>query len=552
MSSQPTSGTLHTVVVVEANFQTDRLGLRSRIAEPLAGTPVLRRTLERINAISDVDGVVVVVPGGAEAAKRAARLAEGLGVRLLNVTCGDVPNRSLLRRRRKWAIHSWRGGIGQATFYDEAGSPHMLQAVQRLTGAQTLIHVPASAVLLDPKLTQNIIAWHQEYRGEVHYTFSATPPGLSPEIIDPEFIKSLIILNMTPGAFLAYRQDKPEADPVSREPNYKAALEVVMTPFRLSADTQRSFEIAESLVARLGDEAGALEIARTLKASPEMWAGRLPREVEVEITTRCQLRCAWCPRTVYERPEKEMSADAFARIVESLAVYDDVCLTFGGFGEPTLHPRLVEMIRIARSAGVFGIALETNGLAIDRELAEALVAADVDVVAFSLDAHDAERYKRLKGADAWAEAVRGVETLLAVRDSVGADAPLIVPRMVKAMDNDADWVPFFDHWFQRADSPLVRSFNDFAGQVEDRTPIHMTLGQRVPCVKLFRGMMILADGAVPVCGQDFRGRRLVGNAFDEPVEAIWRGEAMQRLRTAHLDGDYGAFELCQRCKDWFY
>jgi len=551
MSAPENQPSRKTVAVLDADFTVNRLGLASRIGEPLGGEPILRRTVERIRRARAVDEIFVVAPG-ADNYRRAVSILDGLDVTIVDRDFPDVPQRSLLRRMRKWAINSWRGGIAQTTYYDEGGNPAMLLFVQQQTGAGVVLNCSPAAALIDPELIDGLCEWHTEYRSKVHYTFSSTPPGLTPEAFEPGILGTLASMCITPGAVMAYRPEKLEIDPLFREANYKVDQDIVKTPFRLSADTTRAFELMDAVVRRLGPDASAREIVDLIHGTPALWPGRLPRDVEIEITTRCGLHCAWCPREFIDRPDCEMSVDRFERIVDSLAAYDDVCLTLGGFGEPTLHGELLRMIRLARERGVFGIALETNASAIDKELARGLVESDVDVVAVSLDAVSAQAYSKLKGSNGLERAAAGVDTLISVRDSMGADAPVVIVGMVKAMDVDAEWVPFFDKWFRRADYPLVRAFNDFAGQIPDRAPIHLAPPRRIPCAKLFRSMLVLADGTVPVCRQDFRGLLTVGNAFEQPIEEIWHSPEIEKLRRAHVENAFDAFELCPGCKNWYY
>ena len=540
-----------TVAVLDADFTVNRLGLPSLLDRPLGGKPILRHTVERLKRARAVDEIVVVAPDEKDG-RKAASMLDGLGVTILTRTFADVPQRSLLRRMRKWAINTWRGGIAQTTYYDESGNPAMLLFIQDQTNADVILYSSSAAALIDPDLCDGLCEWHSEYRDKVHYTFSCTPPGLTPEAFEPDILRTLASLSISPGSVMAYRPEKPEMDALFREANYKVDQDIVKTPFRFSADTKRAFEFMDAIVGKLGPEARARDMADFVRGTPALWPGRLPRDVEIEITTQCPLHCVWCPRNVLDRPDCEVSVDQFACLVDSLAVYDDVCLTLSGFGEPTLHPRLTDMIRLARDRGVFGIALETNGLTLDKKLARELVESDVDIVAVSLDAVRPEVYSKLKGSDKLAQAAAGVDTLISVRDSMGAEAPVVVPRMVKAMDNDAEWVPFYDKWFRRADYPLVRTFNDFAGRLDDRTPIHLAPPKRIPCTALFRSMLVLADGTVPVCRQDLDALCSLGNAFEQPLEEIWHSPEIEKLRRAHAESVFDTFALCPRCRNWYY
>ncbi|HVI52735.1 MAG TPA: radical SAM protein [Candidatus Sulfotelmatobacter sp.] len=88
--------------------------------------------------------------------------------------------------------------------------------------------------------------------------------------------------------------------------------------------------------------------------------------LQIEITTGCNLRCAGCQRTLGMNSgdwvNRHMAVEDFARVVANAPQANYVVLQ--GIGEPTLHPRLDDLITIARDSGKFGgVSFNTNALA---------------------------------------------------------------------------------------------------------------------------------------------------------------------------------------------
>ena len=85
--------------------------------------------------------------------------------------------------------------------------------------------------------------------------------------------------------------------------------------------------------------------------APEL-APPLPPELQVEVTSACNLRCAMC-LVSYRPPVNKVSGamppEMFAGLVDSLP--DLRRLTLQGLGEPLLSPYLIDMVRRARRAG---------------------------------------------------------------------------------------------------------------------------------------------------------------------------------------------------------
>lgn len=128
---------------------------------------------------------------------------------------------------------------------------------------------------------------------------------------------------------------------------------------------------------------------------------RHPLFVQVLVTARCNLACAYCelpPMRFVEMTDDEVSG-----------VLDDLCasgmrkVSFTG-GEPLLRGALPAWIRRVKARGVFANVI-TNGWFLE-ERAEELRAADLVVV--SVDGR-AESHDAVRGPGSHARAVRGIE-----------------------------------------------------------------------------------------------------------------------------------------------
>ncbi len=115
------------------------------------------------------------------------------------------------------------------------------------------------------------------------------------------------------------------------------------------------------------------------------------RRLQIEITTGCNLRCAGCQRTLGMEAgtwrNAHMPPDRFAAILRHAPPADAIILQ--GIGEPTLHPRLDELIRMTRADGRFGVtSFNTNALVRDIDDYAALKAAGLGHVSVSVDSLD--------------------------------------------------------------------------------------------------------------------------------------------------------------------
>jgi MoaA/NifB/PqqE/SkfB family radical SAM enzyme len=121
------------------------------------------------------------------------------------------------------------------------------------------------------------------------------------------------------------------------------------------------------------------------------------RKVYVEATGRCNLHCVMCPRQAWARGSGDMTAQCYDALLEGLPDADDesVTLAFGGFGEPTIHPRFIEMIGAARRAAR-RVEIITNGTTMSSDMARALLRLGVAQVTVSIDGGDDGSFARMR------------------------------------------------------------------------------------------------------------------------------------------------------------
>lgn len=110
------------------------------------------------------------------------------------------------------------------------------------------------------------------------------------------------------------------------------------------------------------------------------------KQVYIEITNRCNLTCAFCPRT--DRPLADMDPALFSKIIEELRpITEQVYLHV--MGEPLMHPEFPGLIRIC-SGHELPVAITTNGSLLFAGQGNSLLNPVVRRVNISLDSLDLE------------------------------------------------------------------------------------------------------------------------------------------------------------------
>jgi MoaA/NifB/PqqE/SkfB family radical SAM enzyme len=155
----------------------------------------------------------------------------------------------------------------------------------------------------------------------------------------------------------------------------------------------------------------------------------VPRHVTVFVNWACNLTCRECwmygdsaseSTWLPEVKRDQISMEMWTGLLDELAADqgEKPYLTIMG-GEPLIHPRLVEMVREAKTRlPECNLDMSTNATLLHRH-AEALVDAGIDYVYISVDGPTPEVNDPIRGRKAFERAMRGLEALQAASRKAG-------------------------------------------------------------------------------------------------------------------------------------
>jgi len=140
-----------------------------------------------------------------------------------------------------------------------------------------------------------------------------------------------------------------------------------------------------------------------------------PVLIYAEISTKCNLQCRMCGRAHYKIPHAEqgfMNKETFEKL--SKLFTHNAQLALFGRGETLLHPDFVHFLKIACNAGL-RVGFNTNGLALTKTIAKAMVKYAQTHITFSCSAGSPEMYKKIHCTDAWDKLWRNIDLLNAMK-----------------------------------------------------------------------------------------------------------------------------------------
>ncbi|HSM04365.1 MAG TPA: radical SAM/SPASM domain-containing protein [Longimicrobiales bacterium] len=273
-----------------------------------------------------------------------------------------------------------------------------------------------------------------------------------------------------------------------------------------------------------------------------------PKKFAVETCAECNLACSMCYHPGMKRLKGVMPLALWRRLADEIAsVAPRTECWFSFCGEPLLEPdRLFEILDYGQQVGLLSLNVNTNGMLLDAEVSDRLLASGAHLVVVGIDGFTAATYERARvGADR--DTVYGnVEHLLRRRDALGSDLEIQV-QFIEMDDNRHELAAYTDHWLRQGAVVKVRRQLSWGGKFE--TSLCVPAEERIPCPWAITMMHVFWDGRVPRCPGDMEGEEGVGNAWEASIVELWA--ELGRYRTLHLAHDFDALpDRCHSCQDW--
>jgi radical SAM protein with 4Fe4S-binding SPASM domain len=277
-----------------------------------------------------------------------------------------------------------------------------------------------------------------------------------------------------------------------------------------------------------------------------------PREVFLEVTAHCNIKCPMCPVTTgLDRTRGTMSYELFEKVLDDVAgKVPEMSLFLAG--EPLLHKRIFDMVAAASRRGIF-TSIHTNVLLLNEEKIQRIFDSGLDEMSFSFDGPTKERYDRVRVAGDYDKCVELIKRVMQVKRERGAVRPLTKIQIIAFAGEDrAELGRQMQAIFQEnlPDELNVMEAHSWAGEYKDFRRYRENVGQLDKlsiCHMPWDRMAITWDGNVVGCCNDFLAKYHNGNVRERPVLDVWNSPEYQRLRGVVHRKDYASLEVCRNC-----
>ncbi len=280
-----------------------------------------------------------------------------------------------------------------------------------------------------------------------------------------------------------------------------------------------------------------------IKYPREQYISEYPLEVDIELSTVCNLQCPMCFTTTDEFKSKIprifMDMELLKKIIDEIAgKVPAVRLSLRG--ESTLHPEFINCIRYCKEKGIKEVSFLTNASTLTQAFFTEMAEAGADWITISIDG-TGEVYENVRKPLKFKETLQKIKDIFETKKERGWKRPVIKIQSVwpAIRENPSEYYNLFAPYVDLiAYNPLI----DYLGKDEE-----IIYEESFACPQLYQRLIVGADGNVLLCTNDEDGRYVLGNAKHQSIYEIWHGKRREKILKLHEANKFKEIELCRRC-----
>jgi radical SAM protein with 4Fe4S-binding SPASM domain len=267
----------------------------------------------------------------------------------------------------------------------------------------------------------------------------------------------------------------------------------------------------------------------------------------IEPVSACNLRCIMCFQidesfTSNNNFMGNMDIDFFKKIIDEAAEGGTKAITLASRGEPTLHPKLGEMLEYC-SGKFFELKINTNGIILNDKLIHQILKSGVTDVVFSIDSYTKKDYESIRIQGVFETVLNNVKRFKEIKEKFYPNSKCATRVSGVRVDKKQDPNAFKEFWKEYVDHVVVVEMENRWDTYNNPKEIAGTGA----CNYLWERMYVWYDGLCNPCDVDYKSELQVGSIKENSIKDIWTGEKYQKLRKLHLDGNRNSCYPCDRC-----
>ncbi len=278
-----------------------------------------------------------------------------------------------------------------------------------------------------------------------------------------------------------------------------------------------------------------------------------PKELVLEVTNNCNLRCRHCHFHAHKDLQKRklgfMEPHVWMRVLDELKELNrSVNLITHGAGEPLLYKHLFDLLKKAKQIPSVSVGFMTNGMLLDKKWANRLIDLQIDFLFLSIDGTNATTNDYFRVNANLKQIEKNIGYLIEKKLKEKSNLPKLHFNMVgypEILDQEMSYV---QKWMPVAEAISIAYFRPIGSR-------KLWDGQKdilfKPCSLLWNQMVVSYDGTVGLCCEDINLDVPIGKLAENTLSEIYNfSPKLLFYREKHLINDLSALLLCADCHTW--
>lgn len=238
-----------------------------------------------------------------------------------------------------------------------------------------------------------------------------------------------------------------------------------------------------------------------------------PHDIAIEIGTKCNRTCSYCPQSAAPAGNIRMSEVTFMKVIQAMKeIKWTGPISFNHFNETLLDKRIVWFVQQTKAAlPKCSPRIYTNGDALTEPLAEQLI--DAGLFRFVITNHDSH-FKPFS------------ERIL---------------KMAQRWPNH-----FFLSDLREATKAGTGGYGRMGGYTNPKPEDNIQFEVKTTCDNPEGSMHIATDGGIMLCCCDYTHSYVYGNAIDDGIMKAWNNPEFKRVRNEVRNGK-PRLDICKGC-----
>ncbi len=271
--------------------------------------------------------------------------------------------------------------------------------------------------------------------------------------------------------------------------------------------------------------------------------GKVPKWLDLEINTNCNIFCKKCFRVFYIPETEHMDINLAKRAIQEFGMKGGKSIRFIERGEPTLSPILVEVVKYAHSFGLRTV-INTNCIELTPKLSKQLINAGLSQISCAIDSAYEDTYRILQG-NHYIKVIDNLKNFYKL--SRNTETIIQVHVNIQEENRYEVYMGFYNAFFERYSDKVIHQPTYDIGNFKEDVELDSKR-----CIEPWRRLIVLVDGRVMICPASFNYHTkevfTVGYFRNQDLEEIWNGALLDLVRTWHSNGLLNKVAPCRSCR----